>query len=153
VGTTTSFLYDGVNAVQELSGSTPTANLLTGGVDQVFSRTDSTGTFTPLTDALGSTIALTGSTGAIQAQYTYEPFGNTTVTGPASANAFQYTGRENDGTGLYFYRARYYSPVYQRFISEDPLGYAGSGPNFYGYALNSPTNFVDPLGLDVYCPY
>src|SRR2546425_3504276 len=46
LGTTTGFLYDGVNAVQELSGSTPTANLLTRGVDQFFSRTDSTGAFT-----------------------------------------------------------------------------------------------------------
>src|SRR5438445_6099133 len=114
VGTTTSSLYERVNAVQELSGSTPTANLLTGGVDEFFSRTDSTGTHSPLTDALGSTVALTDSTGAVQTQYTYEPFGNTS--GPASNNTFEYTGRENDGTGVYFYRARYYSPVYQRFI-------------------------------------
>src|SRR5207247_4321980 len=148
VGTTTGFLYDRVNAVQELSGSTPTANLLTGGVDQFFSRTDSTGTFTPLTDALGSTVALTDSTGAIQTQYTYEPFGNTTASGPASTNAFQYTGRENDGTGVYFYRARYYSPIYQRFISEDPLGFGGGDANFYIYAGDSPANFGDPLGLD-----
>src|SRR5437667_2006015 len=66
VGSSTALLYDGVNAMQELSGSTPTANLLTGGVDQVFSRTDSTGAFTPLTDALGSTMTLTDSPGAVQ---------------------------------------------------------------------------------------
>jgi len=29
-GTTTNFLYDGLNVVQELNGTTPTANLLTG---------------------------------------------------------------------------------------------------------------------------
>lgn len=58
-----------------------------------------------------------------------EPFGNTTASGPADGSPFQYTGRENDGTGLYYCRARYYSPVYQRFISEDPLGYGG-GINF-----------------------
>ena len=133
--------------MQELSGSTPTANLLTGGVDQTFSRTDSTGTFTPLTDALGSTVALTDSTGAIQTQYTYEPFGNTTASGPASTNSFQYTGRENDGTGVYFYRARYYSPIYQRFISEDPIGFAGGGPNFYGYVGGNPLRYRDPFGL------
>src|SRR2546422_1006058 len=148
VGTTTSFLYDSVNAVQELSGSTPTANLLAGGVDQFFSRIDSTGTYSPLADASGSTVALTDSTGTAQTQYTYEPFGNTTVTGPASTNTFQYTGRENDGTGVYFYRARYYSPVYQRFIAEDPLGFGGGDANFYIYAGDSPANFGDPLGLD-----
>src|SRR6266581_3109154 len=42
-------LYDGANDVQELSGSTPVANRLTGGVDEFFSRADSTGAFTPLT--------------------------------------------------------------------------------------------------------
>ncbi len=31
-------------------------------------------------------------------------------------------GREDDGTGLYYYRARYYVPVPGWFISEDPLG-------------------------------
>ena len=106
----TSFVYDGVNAVQELSGSTVTANLLTGGVDEIFQRTDSAGARNFLTDALGSTLALTDSAGATQTQYTYEPFGKTTPSGAGSSNAFQYTGRENDGTGLYYYRARYYNP-------------------------------------------
>ena len=63
-------LYDGANVVQELQGTTPVANRLTGGIDEFFSRTDSTGTFSPLTDALGSTVALTDSTGALQTQYT-----------------------------------------------------------------------------------
>jgi len=35
---------------------------------------------------------------------------------------FRYTGRENDGTGLYYYRARYYHPGAKRFIAEDPIG-------------------------------
>jgi RHS repeat-associated protein len=139
-------LYDGVNAVQELSGTTPVVNRLTGGVDEFFGRTDSGGTTFPLTDALGSTIALTDSSGAIQTQYTYEPFGATTVTGATSSNWYQFTGRANDGTGLYYYRARYYSPRFQRFISEGPAGIAG-GINFYAYAGNSPVNFGDPFGL------
>ena len=51
----TSFLYNDANAIQELSGTTVTANLLSGGVDEVFTRTDSSGSFTPLKDSLGST--------------------------------------------------------------------------------------------------
>lgn len=139
-------LYDGVNAVQELSGTTPVVNRLTGGVDEFFGRTDSGGTTFPLTDALGSTIALTDSSGTIQTQYTYEPFGATTPTGATSANWYQFTGRANDGTGLYYYRARYYSPRFQRFVSEDPAGIAG-GVNFYAYASDSPVDFRDPFGL------
>jgi RHS repeat-associated protein len=144
----TSFLFDGANAVQELSGSTPTANLISGGIDEIFTRADSTGTFTPLKDALGSTIGLVDANGNLVTRYFYDPFGNTIVSGASHSNAFQYTGRENEGNGLYFYRARYYSPVLGRFISRDPLGFTGSGPNLYAYALNNPANLVDPSGLE-----
>jgi RHS repeat-associated protein len=69
--------------------------------------------------------------------------------GAVNTNLLQYTGRENEGNGLYFYRARYYSPLTGRFINQDPLGFSGSGPNLYAYAGNSPTNFTDPSGLEV----
>lgn len=142
------FLYDGLNVVQELVGTAPTANLLTGlALDETFTRTDGSGTSTLLTDALGSTLALTDGTGAVQTAYTYEPFGVTAVSGATSTNASQFTGRENDGTGLYDYRARYYSPQLQRFTSEDPIGFLG-GYNLYRYAEDNPISFVDPLGLD-----
>ena len=146
-GVATNYLYDGVNVAQELSGGSPIASLLSGGLDEVFTRTDSTGAANFLTDALGSTINLTNSSGSSVAQYAYEPFGNTTVTSGSSTDEFQYTGRENDGTGVYFYRNRYYSPTLQRFISEDPIGMLGSGPNLYAYVNNNPISNTDPLGL------
>jgi RHS repeat-associated protein len=63
-------------------------------------------------------------------------------------NLFQYTARESDTeTGLYYYRARYYNPTTQRFVSEDPAGLA-AGINSYSYAGNRPTDFKDPTGLD-----
>jgi RHS repeat-associated protein len=145
-GTTTNYLYDGVNVAQELSGTTPTANLLSGGVDEVFTRTDSSGTANFVTDALGSTLALTNGSGSTVASYTYDPFGNTTQTG-TSTNSYQYTGRENDGAGTYFDRGRYYSPTVQRFISQDPIGVAG-GINLYAYVSNNPVSFSDPFGHD-----
>jgi RHS repeat-associated protein len=117
-------------------------------VDQILSRTDANGTSYPITDFLGSTVALTDASGAVRTEYTYDPFGQTTATGDASTNSYQYTGRENDGaSGLYYYRNRYYSPALQRFISPDPLGWS-AGANFYSYVGNDPINFVDPLGLD-----
>ena len=169
-GVTTEFFYDGLNPVQELNGNnppSPTANLLTGlNIDEYFTRTDTTGTRNFLTDALGSAIALTDPSGTIQSQYTYEPFGNVTASGQANANPYQFTGRENDGTGLYLYRARYYSPTFQRFIAQDPVPTAGNRLisflltprvsasqrlNAYLYALDDPVLFADPLGLDPLC--
>ena len=93
-----------------------TANLLTGGVDEHFQRTDSTGTYSYLTDAMGSTMALTNSTGAEQATYSYGPYGALSITG-TTTNSYDYTGRESDGLGLHYYRARYFNPQIGRFIS------------------------------------
>jgi RHS repeat-associated protein len=145
-GTTTKVLYDGLNPVQETHG-TSTANLLTGlNADVPLARTTSTATESYLTDVLGSTIALGGSTGKAETSYTYDAFGRTTNEGVASENTLQYDGRENDGNGLYYDRARYLSPANARFISPDPEGQAANGPNLYVYATNSPTNGTDPLG-------
>jgi RHS repeat-associated protein len=99
----------------------------------------------PLRDALGNTIAIVDSNGVVRTSYTYEPFGNTSVTGTTNTNEFQYTGRENESNGLYFYRARYYSPLLGRFISEDPIGFGG-GLNLYSYVFDSPTNLTDASG-------
>ncbi len=146
LSSSTGFLYDGVNPVQELNGTTPTANLLTGGVDERFQRTDATGTYSYLTDALGSTEALTDSTGAQQATYSYSPYGSMSISG-STTNSYGYTGRESDGLGIDYYRARYYNPAIGRFISEDPMGFR-AGPNFYAYAGDNPVTFIDPFGMD-----
>ena len=146
-GVTTNYLYDGADAVQEQIGGSPSANYLLGlGIDERFTRTDGTGTVAYLADALGSTVALTDGAGAVATTYTYEPYGLTTQSGVGSANPGRYTGREEDGTGLYYYRARYYDPQRQRFVSEDPIGLAG-GSSVFGYAHNAPTIWADPLGL------
>ena len=125
------------------------SRLRTLGIDEALGRTDanSTLTYTYLTDALGSTIALADSSGSLPTTYTYAPFRETAVSGLPSASPVQFTGRENDGTGLYYYRARYYDPVRSRFIGEDPIGFEG-GINAYRYVLDSPIGLTDPLGLD-----
>jgi len=107
-----------------------------------------TGSSIPISDALGSTLTLTDDVGAIHSEYAYEPYGRTAVTGMSNANSFQYVGRENDGTGLYYYRARYYHPSLQRFIREDPLDFLGGDLNLYAYVGGNPTNYIDPIGME-----
>jgi RHS repeat-associated protein len=139
------YLYDGVDILREGSGAAGVNYLRGLAVDEPFSRGTSE---QYLTDALGSTVALTNANGNLRTTYSYEPFGRTQASGPASTNPFQFTGRENDGTGLYYYRARYYHPGLARFISEDSIGFASGDVNLYGYVGNSPVNFIDPFGLD-----
>ena len=95
-GTTTQFLYDGLNPVQELNSSNGVvANLLTGlRIDEYFARTDSSGNVSSLlADAQGSTVGLVGSGQTIATNYTYQPFGTTTVGGSANGNSYDFTGR------------------------------------------------------------
>ena len=72
----------------------------------------------------------------------YLPYGKSMSVGP-----FGYTGQRIDpeAGGLYYYRARHYSPAWGRFLQPDPIGYDG-GVNIYAYVGNSPLNFIDPFG-------
>ncbi len=147
---TTQYLYDRKNVVQEIRNGAITASYLRSlRVDEPFARINATTNTMEFYhhDALGTTLLLTDETGAVKTTYTYTAFGEATVAGVTSSNPFQYTGRENDGTELYYYRARYYSPLFHRFINEDPIGFAAGDPNLYSYVMNQPLDYVDPSGL------
>jgi RHS repeat-associated protein len=60
---------------------------------------------------------------------------------------YQFMGREADTAGLYYYRARYYSPQLPGFISEDPIGFAGGQLSFYAAFGGDPLDYIDPSGL------
>jgi RHS repeat-associated protein len=152
----TQYLYDGLQAVGELrlaQGSTTArqTSLITGlDLDEVLARVTRTAggaqQRTYLTDALNSVFAQAAEDQSIVNRYGYSAYGQTVSSGDDEGNAVEYTGRENDGTGLYFYRARYYDPVLKRFASSDPIGLAG-GANVYIYVDGNPISFSDPLGL------
>ncbi|WP_326557257.1 RHS repeat-associated core domain-containing protein [Micromonospora sp. NBC_01796] len=145
-GATTAFVYDGPNLVREQTGAA-VANRLTAGLDQTLVRTDGAGARMPITDALGTVLGLADSAGTLTTQYSYDPFGAVTVSGAASGNTQQFTGRERDAdTGLSYHRARWYSPETGRFLSQDPAGFGGGSTNLYTYALNDPVNLSDPNG-------
>jgi RHS repeat-associated protein len=112
-------------------------------------------------NSLGSIAALTKSDGSVVESYRYDAFGQVTVYdsggSPVSTTQVQqpytFTGRALDweeGSGLYYYRLRYYDPEAGRFISRDPLGLWGDesqNGNGQSYCGNNPVNLVDPLGL------
>jgi RHS repeat-associated protein len=145
----TSFTYDFLNVVQEQQAGAVSSNFLVGlGIDEKFSTTvvSSSVSTDYVTDALGSTVGMANSAASkVVTNYAYDPFGVTTASGNANPQTFKFTGREADGTGLYYNRARYYKPTWGMFISEDPTGFR-EGLNLYRYAKNNPLNYRDPSG-------
>lgn len=147
-GTVTKYLSDGAAVVEEYNGSgTRTARYAyLPGIDRPLYMERSGTRYYVHQDAQGSVIALTGTNGVVSERYTYSPYGESATTS-AAGNPYRYTGRELDAeTGLYYYRARYYSTALGRFLSPDPLGYRDS-MGLYAYVANDPLNSSDPLGL------
>jgi RHS repeat-associated protein len=159
-GVATRFLYDGQNYIQELSeGTSPTVKAWVQagtGNDTRFSRTGQQGTLEYLTDAAGSTVGMVNSNGDMAASYSYEPYGAGTRTGDDEGNAQTYIGREDDGLGLLYVRARYYDPTLGRFLQPEPLlmdptaalfnAMNGQSLPTYAYALNNPMSYKDADG-------
>jgi RHS repeat-associated protein len=110
-----------------------------------------------LKDHQNSIIALADASGNIVESYSYDAYGRTTIFDSNGAeianhksaigNRYLWQGREYDSsTGLYYFRARWYSPETGRWLSKDPIGISG-GWNLYVFCGNNPVNFVDPYGF------
>ena len=98
-------------------------------------------------DHLTGTSLMSTSGGALDSSITYLPYG-TTRAGSVNTDK-KFTGQRLDGTGLYYYGARYYDPVIGRFISADVFLQDISNPqalNRYSYVLNNPLRYTDPSG-------
>ncbi len=146
--------------IKKHSGSTDTniTFIYQPGIDRPVAQVETTGSTTQVyyvhRDALNSVVALSNDSGLVQT-YAYDIWGgySTAVNTGAAISRFLYTSREIDSeTGMYYYRARNYSPQYGRFIQLDPVDFAGGDLNLYRYVVNSPVNFIDPFGTQWHKP-
>ena len=88
------------------------------------------------------------SAAPVEGPYTYDGYGNGA---PLTGVPFKFVGMYLDAeTGLYYDRARYYSPVQGRFLQTDPIGYKDD-LDMYTYVADNPINQTDPSGMTNNC--
>jgi len=165
------YLHDGQNPIEEATFSNgPTRGAYTEivrnglgarGIDYVeVSKTGSaTSVRFPVYDGHGNMTACLLRDGAggftLTSRRAYDPWGAMRQWGthPSGASAYQgapsnrYVGslghQQDDDSGLYYMRARYYEPGSGRFISEDPARHDG---NWFAYCGNDPVSRADVTG-------
>jgi len=123
-------------------------------------------------DGLGSITMICDSTGSYQNLYSYDDFGDFRKKDESVSNSYCYTGQERDEepSGLYNLRARYYAVGMGRFTQEDPIMHLSirldalfgtdpeamfifgmaqpQGLHGYSYVWNNSVNWIDPFGLE-----
>lgn len=98
----------------------------------------------------GDVVQIIDENGSTINNYQYDEWGNIIQKEEGIKNSFKYAGEmQDEETGLYYLRARYYDPVVGRFISRDTYEGQISNPlslNLYTYVVNNPLIYVDPTG-------
>ena len=111
-----------------------------------------------VTNLQGDIIAILDSTGNCVAEYSYDAWGNCTITqdteGIANINPLRYRGYYYDSdTGLYYLQSRYYDSNTGRFINADDVQMLFENQdtmvqyNLFAQCGNSPVINIDPTGF------
>jgi len=104
-----------------------------------------------VTDHLGTPIAMVDEVGKLAWKAQLDVFGVVATDVAKTACPWRWPGQyEDEETGLFYNRFRYYDPGAGRYVSQDPIGLMG-GLAAFGY-VPDPLAWVDPLGLAKFDP-
>lgn len=148
-GGTTDYVYDSDHIILEKpSAGVSTRYNYNPGTDQLHSLNRGSSTYYYVTDNAGTVQGLLDTNFNVVTKFKPWVFGKRHVVNETVVQPFGFQGRPLDReTGLYNFRARWYDPGSERFISEDPIGLEG-GINPFVFANNDPVNGRDPSGMD-----
>ncbi|MBA3570095.1 MAG: RHS repeat-associated core domain-containing protein [Pyrinomonadaceae bacterium] len=157
------FIYDGGDLVLKTDAAGTITNRYLHGpdFDQVFADESSVDDILwALADNLGTVrdwIEYNDTTGTTSVfnHLEYDAFGNIiSQTNSNHTTQFGFTGQDWDAdVGLYYYSdgeggGRWYDPVSGTFMKPDDAGFTAGDVNLSRYVGNSPTNWVDPNGME-----
>ena len=102
-----------------------------------------------VSDHLGSVrLIINILNGQIVQRMDYDVWGKVTHDSNPNFQPFGFAGGLYDSaTELVRFGARDYDPHVGRWLSKDPIGFAGEDTNLYGYTFSDPVNWIDPTGL------
>ena len=152
-GTRSYFYYAGEQMIALSNGTNASTLLLWGADCLIGTRSSVSGTLTKryhLYDTQGNLAQTLDENGAVVSQSAVSAWGEPLRDGAGNLSGGGYGakfGYWRDGeSGFVLCTLRYYDPSGGRWITRDPIGYAG-GSNLYGYVDGDPVNAVDPSGL------
>jgi len=102
-----------------------------------------------ITDYLGTPIEMYNGQGEKTWQAEYDIYGKVRKLEAGSLNdcPFRYQGQyEDEETGLYYNRFRYYDAEIGTYLSQDKIRIQSGQPNFYSY-VHDVNSWIDPFGL------
>jgi len=160
-GETTTWVWDGDVVLHELQEEASAApDTARAPITWIFdpdrfapaARLDAESALSVVTDHLGTPLCLVDEHGTARWQGSLDAWGKATVVGDAGLCPWRFPGQyEDEETGLYYNRFRYYDAEVGSYISQDPTGLIG-GAATRAY-VSDPVTWFDALGLTARSDY
>jgi RHS repeat-associated protein len=146
-GISTRYVWDGDDLVHEIADGAPLVTWeFEPGTFGLLAKVDGDRRFSAVTDHLGTPQVLFDAQGEIVWKAEIDLYGVVNVQVAKVGCPWRWPGQyEDEETGLYYNRFRYYDREAGRYINQDPIGLKG-GTALYAY-VPDPLSWIDALGL------